>query len=284
MPEESAQKRILENLSQDRGLARSILTRPIPSLGGLSINEILAITGESGRLDTQVTLALTTAQAKPMEIFGKGTKIIASDATDEDVEVTLRFDKPNNEPHKIKGEQDIVTPFERVFVEWSAQAGKSIKLQRVLVSELFQRNDRRKLTSIDSITSIDSLPGLTEPPAGATEVVGRIVSGSGSGSGLTSIYTVTTGKVLVITEASISAKGSSFTDIVELVITDGSNVFVSTLRGLLALDSASNVFLSLPAVRVPAGYKIQLRKRLNDDTNSGDAYAFGFFRGWEETA
>lgn len=258
----SPHEQILENLKGE-GLSKSVMTIPILSLAGLSIKELLALSSEMGRLDSSTTRDLTTAQSIPVEIFGKGTKIMASDATDEDTEVSVIFDKPNNPEHKLKGDQEITTPFERVFVKWSAQSGKSITLTRVLLSDLFQRGDRRKLTSIDEISSIGSISGdiagVTALPSDGTLVYADGIVTSTSTAAI--IYTVPANKVLKLFAAQFGGQvAGAAVNPVGIFVRNASDVEVAFLIAHNTSPGTTNYpnyAQSFPfPIIIPAGYDV----------------------------
>lgn len=225
-----------------------------------------------------ITLYLDTARTNyPINLAGFELGVVDSSAG---AEVDIRFNRPGTDPVTFKKGLKTKRPFVKAFVSHAAQAGEWVK---IWVSPNFlytYDDDREQADSTASLAEIqDNTELLKQIPSIATEVNARASSINTAGDA--TLYTVGVGKILKITSAGLShARVGNVNG--HLFITDASDVWVKDiLMHYVQADSSNGQNINfLPALHVPAGYKIKVGKQTEDFTASTSGWAMGFFNGY----
>ncbi|MDD3906536.1 MAG: hypothetical protein PHS46_08470 [Candidatus Omnitrophica bacterium] len=88
------------------------------------------------------------------------------DATDQSVEISVRFNKEQNEALSFSKGLYMVRPYNQLFLSWEAQAGKTVTIIiSAYAKELFEIMDFRSATQLSSDMSdlLDQIKGVATP-------------------------------------------------------------------------------------------------------------------------
>lgn len=237
-----------------------------------------------------IDILLTTAQSQPKQYDFRGG-VIAFEFYNSDgtrnltASVSVKFNGSQNDAISFGYGDYLVHPFHQLFVSWSAQSGVTARLIIGYEFDNIFRLQRNTNANIATISTVSAITGLTAIPSGASPVSAKGYSIAG-GAALTTLYTVTAGKTLHITNTHQGSFPQSYQTENALIVTDASDVLQYVISNQFSYSSgapqtnANQAYL--PHIEVPAGYKIKLRKRrLDTDADSTDPYCYASFKGYE---
>lgn len=289
----------LENLTQRISLLNEVFAMREPFLvKNLNFAQRLTLhkqKGESFYKVIQIPLDAATEnymEAISGQLFYINRIYTRSTGVDAAGSIRCKFFR-NDQQHTIGlfGGQGVVTPFDRVYMGWDAQAGVTAE---IIVSEdfdLFRIVDNRLATSITSITTvasvtdvakISSIPGLISLPSGATEVYAREELNN---ENTKTVYTVTSGKTLHILESYLSLHNSAASLSAIMFAIHNGTTHIGFFHAL-GRQSGTGVHNSsrshMPHIEVAAGYTIRMIGGAESDiTSLTAAYGGGVIRGYE---
>jgi hypothetical protein len=262
------------------------------------IEEILARSNDAAKFVKGQTNALLTpfvfnlGSAGSQELDIQGNFLYAVSASDATANVDVQLNRQANEIAKLNITKNLgyQHPFMKVFVSWTAQPGKTLTmLFGQQAGELISVIDNRSAVDINALlgdiktntgNTVTDLLALIQAVKGINPETGaQIIKNASANNATVVVHTVTAGKTFYLT--SMLHSTSLPTGVV------GSNVFVTNaadvqqyvLSELLSPGTpavAANSPISyLPALKIPAGFKIKLF------ASTSTVYSKCCITGWE---
>lgn len=272
------------------------LNQSLPALNNLTLKQIRDITPEDlfrlalsdnlGRVKI-ITLDLTTAGSQTFNYAGNYVKM--TEATDGNVRVNIKYNRPDDDTHSFRLNTREIRPFTQLFFSWTAQSGKSATFILAFdgTNRLYDHDSFDPASNISTLGSITGdIAKLTAIPSGATIVRARAFSYTASPA-ITTIYTVTSGKTLYISKASLRIdSGGSVHAFGEIIVTDASDVYQYSLpiiAGGVGINGVPNYHSTnwLYPETVQSGYKVKLRKRSDNDADDAGGHGTAIISGFE---
>jgi len=239
-------------------------------IGGINFDELRA---QRVQVYNEIVLDLSVARTNVEHIF-TGTYIYASEATDVDANVSVRFNELFRANIKLVQGRGIRCPFYRFYLTNTAQAGKTLTLVIGIESADFEIFDVGKALGITGFVNT-----VASPRSGHTQVAtSSLVTGA-----IHVLHTVTAGKTFYLVGAFLNgANSGAAAALGTLYVTNAADALqyiilyhelVSIVGQFIGKDS-STYNPAIP-LEIPAGYKIKLE-------STGAAFnAYGFIQGYE---
>lgn len=264
----------LAESQNDPGLSKSLENQIIVPPNTLDFVQLMQLVKDKNLAPFRtITLDLSVAQSTPKQIAGSGAAFYVSSATDDTATVTLIFSNQNSDSISVNRDYGIDLPFSALYATWSAQAGKTMTIMIIPVSQLVNVRNNKK---VSSLSTIDDLRGFSILPALGTQVN---ASGSVIASAVDNdFYTVTAGKTLIVSDFFGALGDATASTVVGLAVKNGAGTIQYYLRAWIGgLISGMSYSQGNPSkyLAIPATYKISIVR------NGSSGNGFGSISGYE---
>jgi len=278
---------LIQAIQDQNNNIKDILSKlPIKSIKNLSFEEVLKMIN-AGDIAEPVIMRIsldTAAIDTQFGIVGNYFGIINADS--QSSLVAVKFNRQSVDGIPFSQGLYMSRPFNQVFLSWTAQAGAYVDIiYGAYAKELLEVNDYRSATV--QTTLLEDIKDNVQYLS-ADNVTDLFIFDFMQNTTTKTIYTVPTGKVLYIRNASLALPSSgSISDYLALEIWNNSGTPAKVAEILNSGGSAisvpiNNSLLYIPSIKVLAGYTIRLVGRSTGadalTVQNGRAAIIGFLK------